>query len=272
MSLPNSFKLLFGVLLLMGMLSATRAEAQSFCPNPPNLGDPGTDLCVHIEETNPPGASMDTSGSSPLVISGPTVVGAYTIDSLIINLIITADGMAVTIEGAVTRTSPGSGGLSVYADGGLSPTPFEDVDGDLILDGEATGISQTKLGGSAGKLLSGTSDLEFVGFGQPIEVSTLGAETFTDAIYNQNIYIKPVAVRNHTYFHLNDVGTSIIIPSIAGIGGWKDDGKEDPPPPPPQPPWIMILLILVILLVLGGLIWIIVRKKDKGHSEDRIDS
>jgi hypothetical protein len=221
MSFQNIFRQLCGSILLVCILNVGGARAQSVCCLPPYLGTgaQSQELCVIIEETNPAGASECFRGISPLVIS-QTVVGDYIVDILTVQLIITPAGMAVTIEGTVRRIFSGSGGLSVIADGGLAG-PFGEADGDLVLDGDATGISRTELGGGAGYPVAGTEDLSYFGFPRTIVESTLGAEPFGDQIFNQPIPSGAVAVHNHTHFHINVVGMSITIPSTVGIGDWE---------------------------------------------------
>ena len=119
MSSHHIGKMLAGFVLLIAMLGAGSARAQSVCVGP-FLGAGGVEeLCVNIRETET-GASMDFRGSSPLLIQ--EMVGDYTVDLMVL-FASDGDGMGVVLDGMVTRTSAGTGALVVTADGGLG-TPL----------------------------------------------------------------------------------------------------------------------------------------------------
>ena len=160
------------------------------------------------------------------------VVGAYSVD-LVVTLASGPAGMGVTIEGVVTRTGPGTGGLSVVADGGWGG-PLPDSSGDLHLAGSATGTSKIQLGGAAGYPAAG-GDVAFRGFPRIIDESVFGpippgdpAGDFADDLLAHPVDAGAVAIHNITTFHINVVGDEVDIPSGVVIGSPPPhDGNGD---------------------------------------------
>jgi len=221
MSFYTLLRALVAFLLLSGV--AVAAHAQSVCVGP-YLGDGGVEeLCVHVNETGVGGVSMDFRGPSPLVIP-PTAVGDYTVAMMAIYAS-DADGMAVILDGTVTRTSAGTDALVIVADGGLGTPITLPSSGSLVLVGAATDVSQTVLGGAAGFAFG--PDTSWTSLGNIVcDEVTFGAGAFGCAIGELPVDPGTVAARNITTFHLNNVGQTIDIPSGAVVGDPPLIGEE----------------------------------------------
>jgi len=213
---------LVGILAILCIFGVPFSYAQSVCSGLPYLGTNGPELCVHVQET-PAGASMDFRGPAGLGVAPVSIsetIGAYFVD---INVAYVSDegGMVIVLTGTVTRTSPGTGGISVIADGGWG-TPLAAGTGDLRLNGFSTGTSQTQLGGAAGFPvgLLPEQDLAYTGFPAILDVPTNGPEIFIEDLLGQPRADGAVAIHLINTFHVNVVGESISVPSFVGTGNW----------------------------------------------------
>jgi len=217
--------------ILLSLIISTDAVAQSICDTPSFLGTTGPEICISITELSQDGAVV----SGPVNIRGPAVgpgpamiaiplqiVGQY---SVVMNIayISTPTGMAIGMDGVVTRTSAGSNQLSIVAQGGWG-TVLSAASGSLNLVGLSTGTSRVIVGGAAGYPQGRTpaEDIRFVGFSRMITEVTYNGGPFADTILGQSVDAGAVAIHVQTVFHLNNVGDTTDIPSgvgLAPIGG-----------------------------------------------------
>ena len=209
--------------MLVVLLATGSVAGQTVCDGPPWLGTDGPELCVEITDDGT-GATYTERFPTPAQ-PGPIYninefIGNWSVN-LNFEYAVGAGGMAVTITGDAERVAPGTGWLNVLADGGTN-TGIEVGTGSLWLDGTATGISSTVVGGAAGSRTQLGGDVQFVGFPQVVQESTLGPGDFHGEINEIPVDLVAVAVHNHTGFNINEVGDSVHIPggTIAG----------DPPP------------------------------------------
>jgi hypothetical protein len=232
------------------------------------------EVCVLIEQRNPDIIIPIQRGVSPYSVT-PLImnVGEYQIEGLTIELTARQGsttgigGLAISIEGTVRRILPGDAELSITADGGLADPPIggpdDDITGVLELDGTATGISYTRLGGSLGYIVSGGGGyLEFKTLRINVEGMTYGAEDFFERDSTSNLDPGVVAVRNQTVFHINKVDKEITIPSIVGVGNYREDPNGNGECEF-NPLWLLFILLLLILLFL----WWYIRRKRKVKDE-----
>lgn len=213
------------VITLPATISRT-ARAQTVCQGPfLGKGSP-QEICVMIQETGiAGGAKVFRRGPSPLSIQSLTV-GAYTLSNVTLTFSagggssVSAGGMALAIRGMVSRTSPGNGGLSIAADGGLGFPLGAASSGLINLTVSATGTSNSQVGGGAGYLIPDLGDIAFVSLGLvTCEVNTpgQGGGCQKDELPIQTS--QPlVALRNITGIHLNSVMDSLMLPSSVGVG------------------------------------------------------
>lgn len=231
MSTRMNMTSLYIFIILLSLINSIDAAAQSICDTPPFLGASGPEICISITELSPDGAVV----SGPVNIRGPAVgpgpsmipiplqtVGEY---SVVIGVayISTPTGMAIGMDGVVTRTSAGNNQLSIVAQGGWG-TPLSAASGDLNLVGVSTGTSRVLVGGAAGypHRTTPAEDIRFVGFPQMITQVTYYGGPFADTILGQSVDAGAVAIQMQTVFHLNTVGDFTDIPGgvgIAPIGG-----------------------------------------------------
>jgi hypothetical protein len=243
-------------------------RAQSVCENSPYLGTgPIEEMCVLIQEG--PGGNNERAyfrGPSPLYIDS-TIGDYYVNDTVTFNS--TTSGMSLSIQGIIRRTGQGNGNLIITADGGVYG-PISITTADLVLEGNTSSTSKIQLGGAAGYAVG--QDIGYSSFNHVIELLMNNAMAFDSSKLNLPLALDAVAIRNITTLHLNNVGDSIDIPSIAGIGGWRS-GLPPPPPPPPPPleecdnPLLCKCLIILLIIIIICLIWYFKKRKKKtrGH-------
>jgi hypothetical protein len=207
---------LFFVLLLVACFGAEDARAQAVCTSQPYLGTNGPELCVSVYDEG----TGDTWYEGRPVQGQGTIrinrtIGNYRVDLEII-FVVGPLGMEVRIEGPVRRTSPGSGWITVRADGGTN-VALPTASGSLLLDGTATAASGTHLGGGAGFRTPG-GDVEFRTFSATVERTTYGAGAFFGELNEIPVAAGAIAVTAIVGFHVNNVGDSITIPAGVVIG------------------------------------------------------
>lgn len=226
----------------MSTLGTANAGNHSACDADPAGGGPvgvgGTiELCVVVSET-PGGASMFFRGPSPLDIpmapGAAITIGDYDVD-ITVTFVPGLTGHALTTDAIVTRTTAGTGGIMVWADGGLGPAlgllPIPSIA--LHLEGMSTGTSRTEQGGGLGYVATPAQDLNFVGIRRTIVENTLeGISTFDSVEVAQEFVAGAVAVTSITAFHINKVGVITTVPGgvtagnptlphLIGLGGMR---------------------------------------------------
>jgi len=198
-------------LALLALLGPVSSRAQTVCPPGVTLGANGIQLCVEVYDEGT-GSTRTWQGTNQVPVIG--TVGDYGV-SLMVNYVLGPTGMAVTIEGPVWRVGAGTGRLNVRADGG-GTIALAEGEGSLLLDGTATGASNTHLGGGAGfRHISG--DIEFRTFSATVERSTYGPGAFFGELDDVPVAEGAIAVTNITSFHVNELWDEIEIPSTVTL-------------------------------------------------------
>lgn len=153
-----------------------------------------------------------------------TVIGDYDVD-LTVTFTPGTSGHALTIDGTVTKLSNTTfggppGGLSLNTVAGYGP-PLGAIPPDsivMMLDGSATGTSQTRFGAGVGRPFMATGDVEIVGFPRVLDETTNQAGAFSSSQLLGNLDAGIVAVSAIMTFHVNDIGASISVPASVIVG------------------------------------------------------
>lgn len=194
-------------------VGSTRAQ------NCPDLGAGGQEICVVVGTGT--ASPIIFRGPSPLVITPNTVVGDYTINSLTFTLTQGA-GLVISVTGTVTKSGSDNTTITMTAHGGLSAVPIGEGVTALSLVGTATGTSMVQLGGGAG--------FDVLGVGEPQIRPVLGSISqsvlnnsgfpvgFGDATEGEPVDAGAVSVALTLAININDVGDSVTVPALAGVG------------------------------------------------------
>ena len=173
----------FAAASLLFFISACSTAQTTVCDASSFLGQTGPEICVSVSDTSgsTPPISFRVPAAAGINLLGLTV-GEYTIDNMTIAYASGPTGMALSMGGQVTRTSPGSAKLSIVADAGRGG-PLNGTFGSLNLDGTATGISATEVGGGGWTPLpSAPQDVQYKQINRTVSGSTLGAGPFSDTL------------------------------------------------------------------------------------------
>lgn len=216
-----SRKTIPAIITIASILPTGSAKAQD-CPD---LGAGGQEICVVTGDGS--GGKTVIRGASPLLVGPATVIGDYTVN-LVFELT-QGTGLAISVDGMVTKTGTGNTTVSLMAHGGLSDVPIGEGVTALNLVGTSTGTSLVQLGGGAG--------FDTLGLGEPQirpVLASLSAAVlnntglpvgFGDVNPGEPVDAGAVSVSVLLVVDINDVGVVVTVPGAAGVGpeGLVDD-------------------------------------------------
>lgn len=157
----------FLLILIVGLAFPAITSAQSNCTGP-FLGENGPEVCISITETGA-GAGAPVILRAPADFGDPPfpvvgTFGEYDLN-LTVDFVFGGGGMATLVAGTVTRTTPGTRGISIEAEGGWG-TPLPAVSGVIQLSGTGSGTARVETGTAMG-FPGGTvpaQDIAYTGF------------------------------------------------------------------------------------------------------------